>query len=720
MPHREQCTCQPAEVFDEQLQAGLIDPARASFSASYTAALLRERQYLAQLHEPARIFTKGADSIMRPLLAADDEASQAAVARTWGVMTKFAAVGLRTLVVGSRVLGGGAGHAADSEEQGGAGGGKGEEEGEFDFEGVWMKSLEAANAMEAGPAQAAELTRLYSQVESGLEMHGCSAIEDKLQEGVTRVLPTLAKAGIKVWVLTGDKTDTAIEIGYSCNLLTRSQNVVVLEEWDPDDYGLPAVPRAYESDADPRVVRHVRDELMRLLRELDEKPDGAPVYGPRPTVDPETGAVAQLPDGTLHFPPDPQAMGLPRGAEGYPTDWPTPLPTAGSTAAQEDEGGGGAELETVWPHIAKRPLKQHPLAIVMHASILQVAMDDSYCDERGDWLSVAVPLFLSLVPSLSCTLSLSFLSLFLGFWLNPLASAGVSVGTGDDADADAASSSSSSDTRLSSVTESGRPCPEYIGDWRGGGGMLHKGTVYRSCLDVFAELGRHCSVVLCCRVSPRQKAEVVSMGKKQFGKITLAIGDGANDVPMIKEAHIGVGISGHEGMQAVLASDYAIGQFQFLERLLLVHGRWSYKRIARLVMYFFYKNTLYAMTATWLCRHNGYSGMSFFDGMVGSAYMLVTTSVPIFVAALFERDIDDGTMLRHPQLYAFSQQGIHLSHNNFLMWAVNALWNSIVIYFTITYILAEPDALVRHTQQTQMKREERRRVKSEERRREKR
>jgi P-type E1-E2 ATPase len=65
----------------------------------------------------------------------------------------------------------------------------------------------------------------------------------------------------------------------------------------------------------------------------------------------------------------------------------------------------------------------------------------------------------------------------------------------------------------------------------------------------------------------------------------LAIGDGANDVPMIKEAHIGIGISGHEGMQAVLASDYAIGQFRFLERLLLVHGRWSYKRISRLIMY---------------------------------------------------------------------------------------------------------------------------------------
>lgn len=70
---------------------------------------------------------------------------------------------------------------------------------------------------------------------------------------------------------------------------------------------------------------------------------------------------------------------------------------------------------------------------------------------------------------------------------------------------------------------------------------------------------------------------------------TLAIGDGANDVPMIQAANIGVGISGKEGMQAVMASDYAIAQFRFLARLMLVHGRWSYRRIALIIIYSFYK-----------------------------------------------------------------------------------------------------------------------------------
>ena len=188
--------------------------------------------------------------------------------------------------------------------------------------------------------------------------------------------------------------------------------------------------------------------------------------------------------------------------------------------------------------------------------------------------------------------------------------------------------------------------------WSGAWG----GKTYFTCLDLFAELGRRSNVVLCCRVSPGQKADVVQiMGKDTFSKISLAIGDGANDVPMIKQANIGIGIIGHEGMQAVQvrdcsglncmlfeitaghshrarlkcpscqAADYAIGQFRFLERLLLVHGRWSNKRLSKVILFFFYKNTMLALVAMWLCRHNGYSGQSLFDGIIGSAYNLLFT-----------------------------------------------------------------------------------------------
>ena len=101
------------------------------------------------------------------------------------------------------------------------------------------------------------------------------------------------------------------------------------------------------------------------------------------------------------------------------------------------------------------------------------------------------------------------------------------------------------------------------------------------------------NVVLACRVSPKQKAEVVHLIKERNPeKATLAIGDGANDVNMITAAHIGVGISGLEGQQAVKASDYAIGKFKFLKNLLFVHGREAYRRNSFAVVYIFYKNIL--------------------------------------------------------------------------------------------------------------------------------
>eukprot|EP00069_Balaena_mysticetus_P016149 bmy_09703T0 len=111
----------------------------------------------------------------------------------------------------------------------------------------------------------------------------------------------------------------------------------------------------------------------------------------------------------------------------------------------------------------------------------------------------------------------------------------------------------------------------------------------------FLETACACKAVICCRVTPLQKAQVVELVKKYKKAVTLAIGDGANDVSMIKTAHIGVGISGQEGIQAVLASDYSFSQFKFLQRLLLVHGRWSYLRMCKFLCYFFYKNFAFTM-----------------------------------------------------------------------------------------------------------------------------
>ena len=130
----------------------------------------------------------------------------------------------------------------------------------------------------------------------------------------------------------------------------------------------------------------------------------------------------------------------------------------------------------------------------------------------------------------------------------------------------------------------------------------------KAIADQFFRLGLYASSVVCCRVSPKQKADVVHLAKRNGRWITLSIGDGANDVSMIMEAHIGVGIRGKEGTQAVRSADYAISQFRFLQRLLLVHGRWAYRRISWMICYYFYKNVILVFSEIYFAFFNGYSG----------------------------------------------------------------------------------------------------------------
>lgn len=106
--------------------------------------------------------------------------------------------------------------------------------------------------------------------------------------------------------------------------------------------------------------------------------------------------------------------------------------------------------------------------------------------------------------------------------------------------------------------------------------------------------------VFCSRVSPLQKALVVKLVKRHLKSLLLAIGDGANDVSMIQAAHVGVGISGVEGLQAARSADVAIAQFRYLRKLLLVHGAWNYHRISRVILYSFYKNIALYMTQFWV------------------------------------------------------------------------------------------------------------------------
>uniref|UniRef100_A0A672Z2D3 Phospholipid-transporting ATPase n=1 Tax=Sphaeramia orbicularis TaxID=375764 RepID=A0A672Z2D3_9TELE len=143
--------------------------------------------------------------------------------------------------------------------------------------------------------------------------------------------------------------------------------------------------------------------------------------------------------------------------------------------------------------------------------------------------------------------------------------------------------------------------------------LLHLSPCLSDMEGEFVSTACACKAVICCRVTPLQKAQVVELIKKHKKAVTLAVGDGANDVSMIKSAHIGVGISGQEGIQAVLASDYSFSQFRFLQRLLLVHGRWSYLRMCRFLCYFFYKNFAFTMVHFWFGFFCGFSAQIALD-----------------------------------------------------------------------------------------------------------
>uniref|UniRef100_A0A5F5PVK3 Phospholipid-transporting ATPase n=1 Tax=Equus caballus TaxID=9796 RepID=A0A5F5PVK3_HORSE len=146
-----------------------------------------------------------------------------------------------------------------------------------------------------------------------------------------------------------------------------------------------------------------------------------------------------------------------------------------------------------------------------------------------------------------------------------------------------------------------------------------------------------CKAVICCRMTPLQKAQVVELVKRYKKVVTLAIGDGANDVSMIKAAHIGIGISGQEGMQAMLNSDYAFCQFHYLRRLLLVHGRWSYNRMCKFLSYFFYKNFVFTLVHFWYAFFSGFSAQTVYDTWFITFYNLVYTSLPVLGLSLFDQ-----------------------------------------------------------------------------------
>ncbi|XP_078787463.1 phospholipid-transporting ATPase IH isoform X11 [Oryzias latipes] len=205
--------------------------------------------------------------------------------------------------------------------------------------------------------------------------------------------------------------------------------------------------------------------------------------------------------------------------------------------------------------------------------------------------------------------------------------------------------------------------------------------------EIFLEICRNCSAVLCCRMAPLQKAQIVKMIKaSKEHPITLAIGDGANDVSMILEAHVGIGIMGKEGRQAVRNSDYAIPKFKHLKKMLLVHGHYYYIRISELVQYFFYKNVCFIFPQFLYQFFCGFSQQPLYDTAYLTLYNISFTSLPILVYSLMEQHINMDILKKDPSLYKDVAKNSLLRWPTFIYWTVLGVYNAIVMFFG-TYFL---------------------------------
>eukprot|EP00256_Glycine_max_P033213 XP_006578409.1 phospholipid-transporting ATPase 1 isoform X2 [Glycine max] len=348
-----------------------------------------------------KVFVKGADTSMLNVI--DKSFKMDLVRATEAHLHSYSSMGLRTLVIGMRDL-----NASEFEQ--------------------WHGSFEAASTAVFG--RAVMLHKVSSIVENNLTILGASAIEDKLQQCVPESIESLRIAGIKVWVLTGDKQETAISIGYSSKLLTSNMTQIIINSKNRES-----------------CRKSLQDALVMSKKLM-------------------------------------------------------------STSDVANNAGGSSHAT--------------PVALIIDGTSL-VHILDSELEEQ----------------------------LF--------------------------------------------------------------------------QLASRCSVVLCCRVAPLQKAGIVALVKNRTSDLTLAIGDGANDVSMIQMADVGVGISGQEGRQAVMASDFAMGQFRFLVPLLLIHGHWNYQRLGYMILYNFYRNAVLVLVLFW----------AFFDAAGTGLFWLLLLG--IIVAALLPR-----------------------------------------------------------------------------------
>ncbi|XP_068775811.1 phospholipid-transporting ATPase IK [Struthio camelus] len=431
-----------------------------------------------------RLYTKGADTVILARLhrrGPNETFTETALDR-------FAAETLRTLCLASKVV-----NEADYSK--------------------WSRRYHEASVLLQDRAR--ELDKLYEEMEQNLQLLGATAIEDKLQDGVPETIQLLKLGNIKVWVLTGDKQETAMNVGYACKLLT--DDMEVLEE---------------------KKISEILEACWVSHNNVSSSEEA--LYS------------------SCFFQQCPEA------------------------------------------------LRHKKRALIVNGDFLdKILHTGEELKKRTEWLG----------------------------------------------------------QRLA--------CCKAVGSQKQGS-LVEK---------AFVELATSCQAVICCRVTPKQKSLVVQLVKKYKNAITLAIGDGANDVNMIKTADIGVGISGLEGMQAVQCSDYALAQFRYLQRLLLVHGRWAYLRICKFLRYFFYKTFAGLMAQVWFAFHSGFTAQPLYEGWFLALYNVFYTAYPVLSMGLLEQDVSAKKSLEFPELYVIGQRDELFNYRVFGVTLLHGISTSLASFY---------------------------------------
>ncbi|XP_050331653.1 phospholipid-transporting ATPase ID isoform X6 [Bactrocera neohumeralis] len=484
------------------------------------------------------LYCKGADNVIYDRLSTSQNDIKA---RTQDHLNKFAGEGLRTLVLAERRL-------------------------DETYYMDWSQRQQIAAV--SLDAREEKLNAMYEEIESDLILVGVTAIEDKLQDGVPQTIANLQMAGIKIWVLTGDKQETAINIGYSCQLLTDELADVFIV----DGSSLEEVNKQLRQFRESvRILNRFRPTPLEPTVNLNLNLNGANSADRNSTVMYGTGLR------TRTSPPPAPAISV---------------------------------VTFRWDDDKIKHNKGEP--------------DSAECNELYD-----------------------------------------NIEKGEDG--------------------SSGLHPDEIIEENTGFAIVVNGHSLVYCLSPeleskFLDVASQCKAVICCRVTPLQKALVVELIKRAKNAVTLAIGDGANDVSMIKAAHIGVGISGQEGLQAVLASDYSIAQFRYLERLLLVHGRWSYYRMCKFLRYFFYKNFAFTLCHCWYSFFCGFSAQTVFDPMFISVYNLFYTSLPVLALGVFEQDVSDKHSIEYPKLYTPGLKSQLFNTREFVYSVLHGAFSSLILF----------------------------------------